>query len=66
MKPGAFTVICACLGLAFLVEAQTTSPVSNAAQKETSVAEHAKGAFEVKVTPQAPEDKDDPNLAGFC
>jgi hypothetical protein len=65
MKAGAFTAICACLGLALLAEAQTASPVSNAAQKETSVAEQAKGTFEVKVTPQAPEDKDDPNLGRF-
>jgi hypothetical protein len=65
MKAGAFTAICACLGLALIAEARTTSPVSNAAQKETSVAEQAKGTFEVKVTPQAPEDKDDANLGRF-
>lgn len=34
-------------------------------KKETRLAEHAKGTFEVKVIPQPPDDKDDPNLGRF-
>jgi hypothetical protein len=34
-------------------------------KKETRLAEHAKGTFEVKVIAQPPDDKDDPNLGRF-
>ena len=54
-----------CLGFALLAVAQTKPPASDALQKETRLAEHAKGTFEVKVIPQPPDDKDDPNLARF-
>jgi uncharacterized protein DUF3224 len=56
---------CVCLGFALLAVAQTKPPASNAVQKEARLAEHAQGTFEVKVTPQPPDDKDDPNLGRF-
>jgi hypothetical protein len=65
MKGGIILTLCVCAGLGFQAYAQTKSPVLNAPQKENRVAEHAKGTFEVKTTPQPPEDKDDPNPGAF-
>jgi len=65
MKSSIVLTLCACAALGFQAQPQTKSPVANAPQKETRVAEHAKGTFEVKTTPQPPEDKDDPNLGRF-
>jgi len=53
------------LSLGSLVHAQTNPQASSAAHQETRVAEHARGTFEVKLTPQAPEDKDDPSLGRY-
>jgi hypothetical protein len=57
---GVMAICVCCLGLGLLAEAQAKSPAPNAATKETKVAEHAKGGFEVKVIPQATQDNDDP------
>jgi len=65
MKSGIILTLCVCAGLGFQAHAQTKAPVLNAPQKETRVAEHAKGTFEVKTTLQPPEDKDDPNLGRY-
>jgi hypothetical protein len=65
VKPRGGVATCVCLGFALLAGAQTKPPASNAAQKETRLAEHAKGTFEVKMTPQPPGDKDEPNLGRF-
>lgn len=47
--------ICLFLGLAF--PAYTQNQDSSAAKKEAVVTAHASGTFEVKMTPQTPEDK---------
>jgi hypothetical protein len=48
-------VLCVCLvAMGFT---QNSSPVPGKVQKETVVPSHATGTFEVKVTPQPPEDK---------
>jgi Protein of unknown function (DUF3224) len=65
MTGGILLTLCVCAGLGLHAQAQTKSPVLNVPQKETRVAEHAKGTFEVKTTPQPSEDKDDPNLGRF-
>jgi hypothetical protein len=65
MKVRAAAAIFLFISLGFLGHAQTNSQASNPAHKETRVAEHAKGTFEVKLTPQAPEDKDDPSLGRY-
>jgi uncharacterized protein DUF3224 len=65
VKPSVVVATCVCLGFALLAVAQTKPPASNALQKETRLAEHAKGTFEVKVIPQPPDDQDDPNLGRF-
>jgi hypothetical protein len=65
VKPSGVVATCVCLGFALLAVAQTKPQASNALQKETRLAEHAKGTFEVKVIPQPPDDKDDPNLGRF-
>jgi Protein of unknown function (DUF3224) len=65
MKSAIILTLCVCASLGFYAHAQTKSPVLNVPQKETRVAEHAKGTFEVKTTPQPPEDKDDPNLGRY-
>jgi hypothetical protein len=65
MKARAVAAVCVLFSLGPVVRAQTNSQAPNAAHKETRVAEHAKGTFEVKVTPQAPEDKDDPSLGRY-
>ncbi|MFZ0286195.1 MAG: DUF3224 domain-containing protein [Terriglobales bacterium] len=52
---GVITVVC--LSLAFAAYAQTDSAVPNSPQKGPSVTIHAKGTFEVKITPQTPDGK---------
>lgn len=54
---GVITVACLTLGWGSFAQPQTKSPVRNAAQKEASVATHATGTFEVKLVPQAAEEK---------
>jgi hypothetical protein len=44
------------------VDARILSPVHNGVQKETVVTTQAKGTFEVKLTPQAPEEGVDASL----
>jgi hypothetical protein len=51
--------ICLCLGFGSSGHAQTHSPVANAVQKEALVGTHASGTFEVKLTPQASDEKTD-------
>jgi hypothetical protein len=51
-----FISTCVCLTLGFPAQAQTNSPALTAHQKETVVTTHATGTFEVKVTPQSPDD----------
>ncbi len=50
-------VLCLFLSFAVFAFAQTPSQVSNSNQKETKMAAHASGTFEVKLTPQASEEK---------
>lgn len=54
--------ICVSLLLALSALAQTHSPPDSVHQGALMIT-HAIGTFEVKLTPQAPEDKDDPWLA---
>jgi hypothetical protein len=56
LRPGVAAV---CLSLASLALAQTQAhaPVSNPAKKEAATTTHATGTFEVKITPQSPDDK---------
>lgn len=65
MKSVIIFTLYACIGLEFQARPQLKTPVANADPKEARVAEHAKGTFEVKTTPQPPEDKDDPNLGRY-
>ena len=52
---GLIVVVCMSLGLA--AHAQTNSPAPSPPQKGVTVAAHAKGTFEVKITPQTPDGK---------
>ena len=49
--------ICLSLGLGSRAHPQTPSPVPNPDKKESVMTTHASGTFEVKLTPQAPDDK---------
>jgi hypothetical protein len=51
---GVIMVVCMSLGLAAL---QVPSSAPNSAQKGVSMTIHAKGTFEVKITPQTPDGK---------
>ncbi|MEK7727057.1 MAG: DUF3224 domain-containing protein [candidate division KSB1 bacterium] len=53
----AFVVLVICFGFAVFASAQTPSQVLNSNQAETKMTAHASGTFEVKLTPQAAEDK---------
>jgi hypothetical protein len=46
-----------CLSLCLLANAQTNSPAPKPVQKEPTMTTHAKGTFEVKITPQTPDGK---------
>lgn len=50
-----FTYFCVFLCFCLLANSQTKSPDQKINQKETVVSKHAKGTFEVKVTPQPAE-----------
>jgi hypothetical protein len=52
-----FTAICFVLGIGSLTRTKTHSASANAGSKGAGVATQAKGTFEVKVVPQAAEDK---------
>jgi Protein of unknown function (DUF3224) len=54
---GVILTIGLALGWGFSAYAQTPSPAPKATQKEAAMATHATGRFEVKLNPQAPEDK---------
>ncbi len=58
-RAGASGIVGICLSLGFGSSAltQTQSPVSSEVQKEATATTHASGTFEVKLTPQAPDDK---------
>jgi Protein of unknown function (DUF3224) len=53
---GALVAVCLILGGFLSVHSQAASPPANKVQKRTAMA-RATGTFEVKLTPQAPEDK---------
>jgi hypothetical protein len=60
---GAVLALCLCFGFGPFGYAQASSAARSAVQKEAGVTAHASGAFEVKLTPQAPDDKtEDANL----
>ena len=60
---GSVLALCLCFGFGPFGYAQASSAVRSAVQKEAVVTAHASGTFEVKVTPQAPDDKtEDANL----
>jgi uncharacterized protein DUF3224 len=54
---GAVLALCLCFGFGPLGYAQASSAARSAVQKEAGVTAHASGTFEVKLTPQAPDDK---------
>jgi hypothetical protein len=57
-------VLYLCCSVAPSARAQNSAPNSDKTPKETAVSSHASGTFDVKVTPQPPEDKSaDPSLA---
>jgi hypothetical protein len=56
--------ICVFLGVGSLAHAQTTSSVPNTVQKGAAMATHASGTFEVKLVPQAAEDKAEDTTLG--
>jgi len=60
---GAVLALCLCFGFGPLGYTQAPSAAGSAVQKEAVVTAHASGTFEVKLTPQAPDDKtEDANL----
>lgn len=50
------------LGIASVAGAQAGSPGPGAAHRESVVMSHASGTFEVKVTPQAPDENGEPSV----
>jgi hypothetical protein len=54
---GAVLAICSCFGFGPLGYTQASSAARSAVQKEAVVTAHASGTFEVKVTPQASDEK---------
>jgi hypothetical protein len=58
------TALCLCFSSALSARAQNSTTAPGNPPKETVVSSHASGTFDVKVTPQPPEDKSaDPTLA---
>ncbi|HWX91092.1 MAG TPA: DUF3224 domain-containing protein [Terriglobales bacterium] len=57
------TALCLCFSSALSARAQNSTTAPGNPAKETVVSSHATGTFDVKVTPQPPEDKSDPSLA---
>ncbi len=55
---GVIVGICLSVGVGSSAYGQTPTPVPRADQKETVITTHASGPFEVKLTPQATDDKD--------
>ena len=56
-RVGVIAAICVLLGFGVLAFARAHSSVWNVEQKGAGVATHASGTFEVKLVPQAAEDK---------
>jgi hypothetical protein len=50
------------LGIGSAASAQAGSPAPAAAHRESVVTNHASGTFEVKVTPQAPDENGEPSV----
>jgi hypothetical protein len=48
----------ACAVLGFAIWAQTPAQNNSTDQKKTTITEHARGPFEVKITPQKPDNKE--------
>jgi hypothetical protein len=46
-----------CASLSSIASSQTTSPISSTTPKDSIMTKRANGTFEVKLTPQPPEDK---------
>jgi hypothetical protein len=53
--PKSMFIAAICLSLGLAANAQTSSSTPNPVQKATAMATHAKGTFEVKLTPQTPD-----------
>jgi hypothetical protein len=59
----AIMIVGICTSLSFAAHTQTHSPAQSPAQKEAAMSNHARGTFEVKVTPLASDGKaEDANL----
>jgi hypothetical protein len=56
-RPGAGLIAAVCICLGFAANAQTSSSPPNPPQKGSAMTTHAKGTFEVKITPQTPDGK---------
>jgi hypothetical protein len=67
-RAGVGVILAICLSLGSVVYAQTQtsapSPVPNAVQKDKAMATHASGPFDVKLTPQPPDDKAEGSTLG--
>ena len=61
---GGITVICLCCVQAAYAQSQTANSDANAVQNGVAMATHATGTFEVKLTPQPPEDKAEGSTLG--
>lgn len=63
-RAGAIGIACLCLFVCFGFShgTQTRAPISKTNQKESSVTNHARGTFEVKLNPQTDEKVGDPTV----
>jgi hypothetical protein len=66
LRAGAAVIvgICLILALGASAYAQTKAPAPSSVKKEAIMTTHARGTFEVKMTPQAPDDKADDSPIG--
>lgn len=65
MKRMSIPFLFAALVLALFSFAQTGTPAQPQPNKETALTQHARGTFDVKLTPQPGDDKEQPALARF-
>lgn len=67
-RAGVGVILASCLSLGLAVYAQTQTsapgPVPNPVQKGNAMAAHASGPFDVKLTPQPPDDKAEGSTLG--
>jgi len=61
---GVITVIWLCCGIAGYAQTQGSSAAPSTIRNEVAMTAHATGTFEVKLTPQPPEDKADGSTLG--